>query len=174
MRHHFIKNRQLGSDDWLMVSALPEDMADLELPSAATIYALPVWQHRRADIVSHVTAQQLPLGLWLAASDDVAVIADDLTQLAVVALDFPKFSDGRNLSSARLLRERYAYRGEIRAVGDVLVDQLYFMARCGFDAFCLRADQPTDAALAAFATFSQHYQGAADDALPYFRRRPAA
>ncbi|MGB5063692.1 MAG: DUF934 domain-containing protein, partial [Candidatus Competibacter sp.] len=81
----------------------------------------------------------------------------------------PKFSDGRAYSQARLLRERHGYRGEIRAVGDVLRDQLFFMARCGFDAFEPRADRSLEDALAAFGDFSASYQPAADQPLPLYR-----
>jgi uncharacterized protein (DUF934 family) len=88
-------------------------------------------------------------------------------------VSFPKFTDGRGFSTARLLRERYRYRGELRAVGDVLRDQLLFLARCGFDAFALRADQDPDAALAAFEDFTEAYQGGTDQPLPLFRRRLA-
>ena len=81
-----------------------------------------------------------------------------LDRLAVVALVFPSFRDGRAYSQARLLRERHGYRGELRAIGDVLRDQLYFLQRCGFDAFALRADQDAEQALRAFDDYSVRYQ----------------
>jgi uncharacterized protein (DUF934 family) len=111
------------------------------------------------------------LGLLLSPPDDVRAIADDLDAFALVAVNFPKFSDGRGYSTARLLRERLGWRGELRAVGDVLRDQLFLMARCGFDSFALRADQDPGAALAAFRDFSVRYQAATDEPLPLFRRR---
>lgn len=80
-------------------------------------------------------ARRAPLGVWLASNESPALIAQDLDRLALVALDFPVFSDGRAFSSARLLRERYGYKGEVRAIGDVLCEQLPFMLRSGFDAF---------------------------------------
>ena len=82
-------------------------------------------------------------------------------------------TDGRGYSTARLLRERYGYQGEIRAIGDVLQDQLFLMARCGFDAFALRADKSIEKALAAFETFKAPYQAAVDQPQPLFRRRAA-
>ena len=101
-------------------------------------------------------------------------IADDLQQFQVIALNFPVFSDGRNYSNARLLRDRYQYQGEVRAIGDVLRDQLFFMQRCGFDAFALRADRNADEALESLKDFSNTYQAATDQPLPLFRRRACA
>jgi uncharacterized protein (DUF934 family) len=89
----------------------------------------------------------------------------------LVALNFPEFKDGRPYSSARELRQRWRYQGEIRAVGDVLRDQLFFMKRCGFDAFLLREDQNLDAALSAFHDFQDAYQPGIIQPLPLFRRR---
>jgi uncharacterized protein (DUF934 family) len=89
----------------------------------------------------------------------------------VIAVNFPKFTDGRGFSAARLLRERYGYQGELRAIGDVLRDQLQELERCGFDAFLLRADQDVQSALHAFADLSDQYQTSALQPLPLFRRR---
>ena len=86
-------------------------------------------------------------------------------------MNFPKFTDGRGYTTARLLRERYAYRGEIRAIGDVLRDQLFSYQRVGFDAFALRADKDPVDALKAFEEFSEVYQASTDQPLPLFRRR---
>jgi uncharacterized protein (DUF934 family) len=87
---------------------------------------------------------------------------------------FPKVTDGRGHSSARLLRERYGYRGELRAVGEVTRDQLFYLQRCGFDSFALRADQHAADALDGLSDFDDSYQAAADQPLPLFRRRAAA
>jgi len=110
------------------------------------------------------------VGVRLPNTANVADLAEDLSRLKVVALEFPKFADGRAHSQARLLRERYGYQGEIRAVGDILRDQLFFMARNGFDAFELRADRSLEDALDAFGEFSESYQPAADQQLPLYRR----
>jgi len=112
------------------------------------------------------------IGVLLAPSDDPAAIAADLGELSLVAISFPSFTDGRGYSTARLLRERYGYRGELRAVGDVLRDQLHYLARCGFDSFALADGQDATAALSAFADFSEAYQAAADRG-PLFGRRVA-
>jgi uncharacterized protein (DUF934 family) len=122
----------------------------------------------------------VPLTEWLAGdraappillpTDDPAALAEHIGALDVISVAFPKFNDGRGLSIAALLR-RLGYAGELRAVGDVARDQLFYMARCGFDAFALRADQDPEEAVKAFADFSDVYQDAADRRGPLFRRR---
>ena len=111
------------------------------------------------------------LELVLKSDETVDLIAEGSAQFARISIDFPKFTDGRGYSAARLLREKYGYDGELRAVGDVLIDQLFFMKRCGFDSFALRDDQDLDDAIAAFSTFSVCYQNDANDQRPLFRKR---
>ena len=115
-----------------------------------------------------------PPDLVLEPTDDPALVAASLGQARVVAVNFPKFGDGRGFSLARLLRERYGYKGELRAVGAVGRDHLYYMAQCGFDAFELRAGEDPEEALAAFGDFSDSYQSTTAQPLPLFRRRAAA
>jgi phosphoadenosine phosphosulfate reductase len=100
-----------------------------------------------------------PLGILVAAGEDVRQAAGDLERIELVALDFPKFSDGRNLSTARRLRERLGFQGEIRAVGDVLADQIPLMRRCGIDAFAV-THEPTRRMLAEgrLAEVRRYYQ----------------
>lgn len=91
-----------------------------------------------------------------------------------VELNFPKFTDGRAYSAAALLRSRYGFKGEIRAIGDVLRDQLQNLRRCGFDAFAVREGRDLEDALRGFADFSEHYQTAVTEPQPLFRRRADA
>ena len=91
--------------------------------------------------------------------------------MPLIALDFPVFTDGRHFSSARLLRERFGYKGEVRAIGDVLRDQLFFMQRCGFDAMAVRADCDAEDALLGLSGFSVVYQTSVEQPQPLFRRR---
>jgi uncharacterized protein (DUF934 family) len=109
-------------------------------------------------------------GLRIDPEDDLTQVVTHLSKVGLVAIHFPKFGDGRGYSKARLLRERYGYKGELRAVGEVLTDQLFYLLRCGFDAFQLADGKDTQAALAAFQTFSVTYQGATDDGRPLYRR----
>ena len=111
------------------------------------------------------------LGVWLDADEEAEEIGDDVDQFQVIALNFPAFTDGRNYSPARLLRDRYGFKGELRAIGDVLRDQLFYMRRCGFDAFALRADKDPYDALESLKDFSVTYQAATDEPQPLFRRR---
>ena len=155
-----IKNRRIVEDPWRHLAD------DADLPSGPVIVSLARWQRERTALLTRGE----PVGVRLPNTANVADLAADLPALALVALEFPKFADGRAHSQARLLRERYGYRGELRAVGDVLRDQLFFMARNGFDAFELRADRRLEDALEAFGEFSDSYQPAADQPLALYRR----
>lgn len=162
-----IKNNQILDDHWQL---LPTD-ASLQdaLDCPAPIVPLALWKAHGPQL-----SNQRPLGIWLDSHELVEDITTDLTAFALIALNFPVFTDGRNFSNARLLRERYGYTGEIRAVGDVLRDQLLPMKRCGFDAFALRSDRDPQDALLALSELSVHYQAAWDTPLPLFRRRAIA
>ncbi|HWU87272.1 MAG TPA: DUF934 domain-containing protein [Kofleriaceae bacterium] len=94
-----------------------------------------------------------------------------LDRLALIAIELPRFTDGRGYSVARMLRDRHGFRGELRAVGNVLRDQLRYLERCGFNAFELTPGKPLESALEAFGEFSVTYQAAADDQRPLYRRR---
>ena len=111
------------------------------------------------------------IGVWLDSHDEPEILAGVVNELPVIAVNFPKFSDGRGYSIARLLRERLSYRNELRAVGDVLLDQLQFMKRCGFDTYVLRADKDINKAARCLNFFTQGYQAATDTDEPLFRRR---
>lgn len=107
----------------------------------------------------------------LEPADDPATVADRLDRVARVEVNFPKFGDGRGYSIARLLRERYGYKGELRAVGEVVRDHLYYMENVGFDAFLLREGEDPVEALTGFDDFSEAYQATVTRPVPLFRRR---
>lgn len=111
------------------------------------------------------------VGVWLAPDDEPNTLADQLSTLALVAIDFPAMKDGRGYSIASLVRTRHGFRGDLRAIGDVQVDQLFYLRRVGFSSFALRADQDPERAARALQTFSDVYQASADQPLPHFRRR---
>lgn len=165
-----IRNGRIVEDDWRVLR-----LAEGETPESVTLdehdalVPLPVWQARKEEIIG----RGRPIGVWLDSHEGPEAIAADLGRFSVVAVNFPKFADGRGYSTARLLRERYGYGGELRAIGDVLQDQLYFMKRCGFDAYAVRPDKDIEAALAGLADFSESYQAAVDQPQPLFRRRSA-
>lgn len=116
----------------------------------------------------------MPVGVMLANDAEVSQIAADLPRLALVQLSFPKWVDGRAYSQAHTLRARYRFQGEVRASGEVLVDMVLLLARTGFDAAVLRADQSLDAAHRALTFFPGHYQGGVDDPLPLFAKPPGS
>jgi uncharacterized protein (DUF934 family) len=118
--------------------------------------SLEHWQAQRDTLLACST----PLGIRLHSDQSPELIAADLGRFAVVALGFPKFRDGRAYSYARLVRERYGYPGDLRAAGDVLLEQLFFMVRTGFDAF--QGDDPLDAYHTPLADFSVWYQPTGD------------
>lgn len=109
-------------------------------------------------------------GVWLRGDSEPDEIAETLVGLPLVAIEVPKFTDGRHFSLARLLRERYGFRGELRAFGDVLPDQLFYMRRCGYTSFELKPGKSLETGLRTLQTFSVAYQGAADQP-PLYRRR---
>jgi uncharacterized protein (DUF934 family) len=105
------------------------------------------------------------------ASDKLPSEVPELGRLALIAIEFPRFTDGRGYSIARQLRERHGFKGELRAVGWVLRDQLYYLERCGFDAFELQPGKSIESALEAFGELTVTYQAAVDDPRPIYRRR---
>ena len=146
-----IKDRAIIDDTWQLIRPA-SDGALPELPvQGDVIVPLALWSVQRDALL----ARKCNLGVWLAPNDEPEVIAADLDMFAVIAVDFPQFTDGRGYSIARLLRERYQYSGELRAIGDVLRDQLFYMRRCGFNAFAARADKSIDDAVNALTNFSE-------------------
>jgi uncharacterized protein (DUF934 family) len=165
-----IKNGQIIDDTWQVLKLAEGESAEtVALPETPTLLPLAVWQTRKAEII----ARNSEIGIWLESGEEPEAIAGDLSHFAVIGVNFPKFADGRSYSTARLLRDRFGYRGEIRALGDVLQDQLFFMKRCGIDAYAVREDKNIEAALAGLAVFSESYQAAVDQPQPLFRRRTA-
>jgi uncharacterized protein (DUF934 family) len=136
---------------------------------AGALIPLGLWAEQARNWIG----VQVPLGVLLRGDEAPDALLPDLARVPVIAIQFPRFADGRGYSLARILRCRHGYRGELRAVGDVLRDQVFYMSRVGFDAFELRADQDAEAALAALHDFSERYQAGADQPLPLFRRRVA-
>lgn len=194
---NLIKNGAVAPDEWTLVqlpalaeeavrkqagkvvvfkltgepSATEEQIAGVIIPAGKAIVPFPVWLARKNELGSRLAAGEL--GVWLESYElveDLVNSLDDINALPVVAVNFPRFADGRGFTIATLLRTRFGYKNEIRAIGDVLRDQLFYMKRCGFDAFAIRADRSTEDALASLRDFSEPYQGAVDNPLPVWRR----
>jgi len=152
-----IKDGRLVQDPWF---AVPDDG---ELPSSGPIIvSLTRWLIERDALSDRAD----PVGIRLASHETASDIASGLNRISLVALDFPTFRDGRAYSTARLLRERYGFTGELRAVGNVLRDQLLFMHRCGFDAFEIRPEDTVESWQKAMEEFSVWYQPATDGRVP--------
>jgi uncharacterized protein (DUF934 family) len=152
-----LKNGSIVADPYTDVSG--DDFIPL---TGAVIVSLTQWQ----EYGNTIQKRNEPFGVVLLSDEKPLLIADDLQHFSVIALDFPAFSDGRAYSSARLLRDRYRYTGELRAVGDVLLEQLHFMNRVGFDTFAIKsADAVRDWETAA-ADISVWYQPASDGRTP--------
>jgi uncharacterized protein (DUF934 family) len=152
-----LKDGRLVEDPWRAV----DDVAPLPV-DAPLIVSLARFQAERQALLE----RWAPLGVRLRNSDAIEALTGVVNRFALIALEFPRFSDGRAYSQARGLRERMGFAGELRATGDVLVDQALFMRRCGFSAY-----EVADAALAprfveAFSSFSVFYQPAGDGIAP--------
>jgi uncharacterized protein (DUF934 family) len=122
------------------------------------IVNLVQWQAQRESLLARGT----PLGIRLLSNQSPSLIAADLEHFAVVALEFPKYRDGRAYTHARILKERLGYTGEIRAVGDVLQEQLHFMQRCGFNAFEIVSPDPEKAWATIAGDHTVWYQATGD------------
>jgi uncharacterized protein (DUF934 family) len=163
-----IKNAKLANDSWQWLELVAGGALPLIPEQGDVLVPLALWQAGAAALLARGAGR---VGIWLAPDEDPAQIADSLDALDLIAVHFPQFTDGRGYSTARLLRERYGWKGELRAIGDVQRDQLFYLARCGFNAFELNEGIDLQAALSAFNDFSEAYQTSVERPLPLFRRR---
>ncbi len=166
MSNQIIKNQQIVADDWTVLRLAEGETAEsVAIPAGKVIVPLAVWQAQRTPLEGRTG-----LGVWLNGDTGAEVIKNDLSYFDVIAVDFPAFTDGRGYSIAFHLRTRFGYTGELRAIGDVLRDQLFYMSRVGFDAFAVRADKDIHDALKGLTDFSEKYQTSWDEKTPLFRR----
>jgi uncharacterized protein (DUF934 family) len=152
-----LKDGAVATDHWVL---LDDDAAvPMEAP---IIVSLERWQDERSALIG----RNGPLGLRLTSEQSPDLVKDDLSRFEQISLEFPRFGDGRAYSYARMLREQFEFEGEIRAVGDVLVDQFQFMVRVGFDAFEVPGDKDPQDYLEALERVSIVYQRANDAGVP--------
>jgi uncharacterized protein (DUF934 family) len=156
-------------DNWSVVEGGSELSLET-LPPGAVICPTAFWLAHREALI----ARAHPVGVWLNADEEPDAVADDLAERPLVAIRFPTFNDGRALSLAVLLRTRYGYQGELRAIGAVHEDLMHYMRRCGFDTFLLRDGGNVDVACRSLNAMSEYYQGSVIDPRPRFRRRDTA
>ena len=157
-----LKDNRLIDDSWTL---LTEDLESL--PSGDILLSYSQWQTFSDQLDSHDGS----VGVIIEGNADIEDIIEPLLKLPLIAITFPKFADGRAFSSARLIRERYEYTGEIRAVGGFIRDQLYYLSRCGFNAFKFDDSVDLTESAKSLKDFSEAYQVSVDQESPLFRRR---
>ena len=160
MQNLINQNSTLENNWQIVVDQAPE------LPQGNILVEASYWLENQSEL-----SKRPNVGIYLNGDADLESLKDVLDSFEVIAVNFPAFADGRGYSLARLLKERYHYKGAVRAIGDVLIDQLYFMKRCGFDTYLLKDGLEAEKALQYFSTFSDPYQLAYDVQTPLFRRK---
>lgn len=160
-----IKDNAIAENSWQLLEKTdaPETV---EVPAGEVIVPLSVWQAQQDTL-----SARDDVGVWLDSDETADLLGKEALQLPLVAVNFPTFMDGRGFTAARLLRERFGFTGELRAIGGIIRDQLFYLKRCGFNAFAFAEDVNLEAALASLEDFSETYQAAVDQPIPLFRRR---
>ena len=157
-----LKDGHAIENSWQTVAS-----GETTFPAGDILVSLDHWREHKAELTKHSGS----VGLWIQGNEEIEAVVDTLTKMPVIAVVFPKFADGRGFSIARLLRERYDYQGEIRAIGNIIRDQLYLLQRCGFNGFELEAGIDLTEAAKSLQDFSDAYQVAVDQPVPLFKRR---
>lgn len=160
-----IRDSEVINDNWVRVDA---DTGATDLPQGDLLLPLILWN----KVGSQLAGEGRKIGLWLASDELPEDIEGNIQSIPVIAVDFPAFTDGRGFSIGRLLRERYGFTNELRAIGAPIRDQLSYLKRCGFNAFQLADHYDAEAAIASLQDFSEFYQTAFDQTEPKFRRHP--
>lgn len=161
VRRNVIRDGRLIADNWLAQSGDAHEMDNAGVPDEpGYLVTLENWvacrdryRVRRHPVAIHLSPDAEPQTLL---EPDATVI--DPTGIAMIAIVFPIYTDGRGYSIAQLLRHQLGWTGELRAVGDVMIDTVHYLARCGFNSFAIKPGHDPEAALHALATFSSSYQ----------------
>ena len=162
-----IKDGAIVENTWTLIAKPEGDASDFSVPVGQVIVPLSLWLAQKSQLQARTD-----VGVWLDSDETADLIGADANQFAVIGVNFPGFMDGRAFSTARLLRERYGFTGELRAVGNFIRDQLCYLRRCGVNAFAF-ANPEADLAVAlkSLNDFNEYYQASVDQPLPLFRRR---
>lgn len=161
------KNGELLADNW-QVLAKDSTTTPAELSSGQWLVHIKWYLNNQNEL-----ANREGLGVWLDSDDEAESVAALVTQFAVIGVNFPVFTDGRGFSLGRTIRERFQFSGELRAIGNFMQDQLFYLKRCGFDAFIVADNADAQSMAKSLADFSDFYQAAVDQPVPLFRRRLA-
>ncbi|MGH1440634.1 MAG: DUF934 domain-containing protein, partial [Cellvibrionaceae bacterium] len=165
-QNKMIKDGQVIDNTWELIGSTdtdPNSTETIEIPTSNVLVPLALWQ-AQTELQGRDN-----VGIWLDNDCNLNDVAEKITSLPVIAIHFPVFMDGRGFSLARLLRERYGYKGEIRAIGHIIRDQLCYLKRCGFNAFTFNdEDLDINAAVESLKDFSEAYQTSVDMPEPLF------
>lgn len=165
MTARILRQRELIEDDWTLIEE--ERAAGAWAAGGKLIVTLARWRSEREALL----AAHAAVGVLVPNTADIEAVYPEIDDRPLIALQFPTFSDGRALSQAVVLRRRVGFRGELRAVGDVIRDLVFWLGRCGFDSIVPRQDQSLEACKEALEELSVAYQAAADDHTPVWVRR---
>jgi uncharacterized protein (DUF934 family) len=162
-----IKDGQIVENTWTLIAKPEGDAAAVEVAVGQVIVPFSVWNAQK-DALQNRT----DVGVWLDSDEAAELIGAEANRFPVIGVNFPLFMDGRAFSTARLLRERYGFSGELRAVGNFIRDQLCYLRRCGVNAFAFsNPDINLEEAVNSLNDLQEYYQAAVDQPLPLFRRR---
>jgi uncharacterized protein (DUF934 family) len=168
MQNLISNNGRIIDDNWRVLDTdvpfEPENMSNYD----HTLWPLNIWLEHKDKI--RIAPETIRIGVWINADETPDELQPFCNVIPVIGIHFPVFSDGRGYSSARILRQRLGYTGELRAFGDVLRDQLNFMVRCGFDTFAVRSDTDAQSAAAGLNDFSLSYQSVSANGHPLVLR----
>lgn len=161
-----IKDKAIVADDWTVLRLTENETPDaISVPAGKVIIPLKVWLLQRESLLNRTD-----IAVWFSSDEQAKELKEDINRFSLLAVDFPKFADGRGYSIAYNLRSRLNFTGELRAIGDVLRDQLFYMQRVGFNAFATREDKNIHDAIKGLTDFSEKYQTSWDEKNPLFRR----
>jgi uncharacterized protein (DUF934 family) len=162
-----IKDGQITEDTWALIAKPEGEATALEVPAGQVIIPASVWLAQKEKLQARTD-----IGVWLDSDEGAELIGEEANRFPVIGVNFPLFMDGRAFSTARLLRERYSFTGELRAVGNFIRDQLCYLRRCGVNAFAFANPETNlEEAIKSLQDFQEYYQASVDQPLPLFRRR---
>lgn len=168
-RKNLLVDGRVAADQWQLISKAQAGniTGAAAVPAGKVILPYALWHSLAQELV----LRRAQIGVWLDSDESAELLADSAGTLPLIAIHFPIFMDGRGFSSARLLRERYGFTGELRAVGAFMRDQLTFLRRCGINTFVFEGEEPLEVISQSLHDFSDAYQADSDHDLPIFRRR---
>ncbi|MCE3251935.1 MAG: oxidoreductase [Cellvibrio sp.] len=162
-----IKDGAIQENTWTLVAKADGEAIAVEVPAGQVLIPVAVWLAQKDQLQNRTD-----IGVWFDSDETADLIGADANRFPVIGVNFPLFMDGRSFSTARLLRERYGFKGELRAVGNFIRDQLCYLRRCGVNAFAFSNPEANlEDALKSLNDFQEYYQASVDQPLPLFRRR---